>query len=235
MEAEAIITSSSVIVSAETGVVRDVPDRDRVAIIGAGPSRAEAPWDDPSWSIWGLNEIAQPRAERWFELHPMAAQSPGELEWLARAEAPVYLLDLDPRVPRGVRYPLERVLALTGGRRYFTCTFAYQVALAVAEGASEIGLWGVDLDLGTPRERIVEKPCVEYWLGLAEGRGVRVVIPTGGTLLRRPHLYGYDYDAERADIERVTDDTLFEGTHRIGLDRQAFEERVAAWRARTPA
>jgi len=81
-----------------------------------------------------------------------------------------------------------------------------QIAWALAEGYTEIGLWGIDLDLGTHRERLVEKPCVEYWLGLAEGRGVKLTLPRESTMLHRPYVYGLDYENEKANIERVVDD-----------------------------
>lgn len=204
------------IVDAAEGRVRYEPQRRKVGIIGAGPLRSTAPWDDPEWILWGLNEIPQKRATAWFELHPMRAQSQADLAWLQKCPVPCYVLDyytarnfseieyygeVFPGIPRPVEYPLDRVLSATSGRRYFTCTFAYQVALALADGFEEIGLWGVDLDLGTPRERLVEKPCLEYWLGLAEGRGVRVTMPEGTTLLNRPYLYGYDYHAERLEVD----------------------------------
>ena len=193
----------------------------RAAIIGAGDYRKYAPWEDDSWCWWMINEIAQPRFDRMFELHPMAVQNARELAWLAECPAPCYVLDLDEcvgKVKNAVQYPLERILEQTGGRRYFTCTFAFQVALAVTEGFEEIGLWGVDLDLGTQRERLVEKPCVEYWLGLAEGKGVTVTLPPGATLLARPWLYGYDYEDEKAQIEGVCDD-LHLAMSRIQLAR----------------
>lgn len=176
----------------------------KVAIIGCGVSRDLAPWGDPSWCFWALNEIYQPRLDRHFELHPQDAQSDEDLRWLAKCQTPCYVLDPGEwhgAVPYPVRYPLERVLDVTRGRRYFTCTFAYQVALAVADGVREIGLWGLDLAQGTLRERLVELPCVEYWVGLAEGCGVTVIVPETTALVRSPLLYGYDYRAEIRDVD----------------------------------
>lgn len=193
---------------ADAGLVRC--DHRKVAIIGAGGRRVHAPWDDDTWCWWALNEIGQPRFDRHFELHPMAVQSDKDFAALRAMPAPCYVLDLADAerhgVANAVAYPLARILEATGGRRYFTCTFAYQIALAVADGFAEISLWGVDLDLGTARERLVEKPCVEYWLGLAEGRGVKVTLPLQSTLLDRRYLYGYDYDGEKADIERIVEE-----------------------------
>jgi len=198
---------SEKILDAAAGLV--ACDHKKAAIIGAGDYRKYAPWEDDSWCWWAINEIGQRRFDRHFELHPMAAQNARELAWLAECPAPCYVLDLEDcvgRVKNAVEYPFHRMLEI--GRRYFTCTFAFQVALAIAEGFEEIGLWGVDLDFGTPRERLVEKPCVEYWLGIAEGRGITVTLPTGATLLSRPWVYGYAYEDEKRQIEDVCDEMV---------------------------
>ena len=172
----------------------------RVAIIGTGPGREGAPYLEDDWCVWALNEIRQPTFTRHWELHPRRVQSAHDFRALAAIRQPCYVLDPAEwgpgEVPSPARYPLARVQE-AGMRRYFSCTFAYQVALAVLEGFEELGLWGVQLHLGSPRERLVERRCVDYWLGYAEGRGLRVSQDSG--LAWQPHLYGYDYDGELLD------------------------------------
>ncbi len=73
---------------------------------------------------------------------------------------------------------------------------AYQVALALVMGYTTIGVWGMELWQGTARERLAECRCLEYWLGVAKGMGVRVVLPAYSCLLLHPLLYGYDYQEE---------------------------------------
>ena len=148
----------------------------------------------------------------------MAVQSDLELRWLERCPAPCYVLDLAdaarasvrddrpgapelgrPRafagVANAVLYPRESVVRRTGGRDYFTNTFAMQLALAVADGFEEVGLWGVSLYEGTARERTAELACLEYWIGVADGRGVKLTVGPRW-LGRRPYVYGYDYHDE---------------------------------------
>ena len=131
----------------------------------------------------------------------MAVQSPGELAWLRACKAPCYTLEQEPEIPGSVRFPLERVMEATGSVEFFTCTFAYQIALAVAEGFEVIGLYGVDLPWGNWRERVQENACVAYWIGYARGRGIEVVMPFRSALASHPFRYGYDYGQEKSWVE----------------------------------
>lgn len=116
---------------------------------------------------------------------------------LSKEGAPLH----DPEdVPSAVAYPLAAVEARWG--KYFTCTFAYQIALALHEGFGRIGLYGIELKYGTPRERSVEWACVSYWIGLCRGLGVTVDLPPATTLGTHPYRYGVEYDAEKAHVER---------------------------------
>lgn len=175
--------------------------KNKVAIIGAGLTRYEAPYDDPEWEIWGCNEMSIERADRWFELHPMSVQNQRELEWLKKCEQPLYVLRKNKQVRSGITYPLNAICATLKVKPYFTCTFAYEIAFALYEGFTTIGLWGCNLPMGSPRERIFETRCVEWWLGFAQGRGVKVVIPEEDSLAKCRYLYGYDYHLEKTHIE----------------------------------
>lgn len=182
----------------------------KVAILGTASGWEMAPFEDPSFDIWGLNDLYQQLdpsqlacVRRWFELHPdtesTAARRPAN-HWknLAQLGIPVYTFS-DVPVPSAVRFPLD--LAISAGREYFACTMAYQIALAIAEGADTINLYGIVL-CGTLREAVVERPCVEWWLGLAEGRGVSVSVchPYPYGLGRHRYRYALDDHDERSDV-----------------------------------
>jgi len=172
----------------------------KVAIIGCGLSRSDAPYDDPEWKIWGCNEMTIERADRWFELHPMNVQNKRELKWLKECEQPLYVLKKTKEVRRGITYPLNAICDALKVEPYFTCTFAYEIAFALYEGFTTIGLWGCNLPMGSPRERIFESRCVEWWLGFAQGRGVEIVIPQEDSLAKCEYLYGYDYELEKEHV-----------------------------------
>jgi len=76
---------------------------------------------------------------------------------------------------------------------------AAQVAHAILEGATEIALHGIGLALDSPRaEPISARACLEYWCGVAEGRGIKVTTAEDCDIFLQYHLlksstvYGYD-------------------------------------------
>lgn len=196
---------TSQIIDAEKGIVKVTPKRKKVAIIGCGVTRNSAPYYDEEWECWGLNEVDQERADRWFELHELKASTKKEVEWLKKCKVPIYMIKVHKKIPMSVKFPISKIQNNIGGygRLYFACSFAYQIAFAIYEGFEEIGLWGVNLPTGSPRERTVETACVSYWLGQAEGRGIKIHIPIEDSLLYHHYYYGYNYAKEMKNVNRV--------------------------------
>jgi len=184
--------------------------RHKVCLYGAGWGHRCAPLEDPSWVVWALNVIppvdsqGRLRADAWFELHERKAQSADDLRWIAACPVPIFVPDdLMDASPQAVRFPVERLEARY--HAYWACTFAYQLAMALDAGFKEVGLYGVELALGTPRERTVEWACVSWWIGYLQGRGVRIRVPAGGRLGAHRCRYGFDYDAEIEDVQGYVD------------------------------
>lgn len=200
--------------------------RRKVALVGyASSSRDLAPYDDPEWEVWGVNQLYRfiPRADRWFEIHsnwreegtsgvvPVAEYE----QWLKQCSIPIYMQDFDPSIPHSVRYPKERYVAAFGD--YRTSTIAYMLGLAILEEFETIGLYGIELQVGT--EYFHQRMCVEYLIGIAKGRGIRIVLPDNCTLLHQAYPYGeitpsshfpirYDEIKKRlADHRKKRDDT----------------------------
>jgi len=91
----------------------DRPEK-RIAILGTAPTWRDCPWDDPTLEVWALNDahvLHLPRADRWFDIHPIAemyfhdrsqalhagdvpagkfVRPVGHLEWLRSQTIPVY-------------------------------------------------------------------------------------------------------------------------------------------------
>lgn len=184
----------------------------KVALVGfCQGSRDLAPYLDGTFEIWGLNKgyIFQPCASRWFEMH-----GPGIYKWPIRRPhrhmdflkafpGPVYMHEADPEIPNSVAFPLADVAKSLGpnvfrlqqdnslqpmtANPYISSSIAWQIALAIHERFDEIHLYGIDLNTGS--EYAWQKPGVEFLLGLAAGRGIKVVVPEECALLKGK-LYG---------------------------------------------
>lgn len=184
------------ILSHAEGRVACVPPRKRVALVGFATNTLHlVPWTDPTYEIWGLNQAHQHfqrRADRWFEMHMPEytedVRDPAYLQFLRECPVPVYMIERRPDIPNSVRFPIEAATQLAG-RDYFTSSIPYMIAIALMDGFEEIGIYGVNLAIG--EEYFYQKACAEWWIGLAEGKGVRVYVPSASALLKQHARYGY--------------------------------------------
>ena len=174
----------------------------KLALCGSHSASGEdAPWTDPSWEFWGhASSRAWYRREmdRYFDMHVKACWTRAGKKgarypkWLAANRVPIYMQDHYPEVPASIKYPKGRILLeFADARNYFTNHVAWMIALALTEGVSTIGLFGVNYSTQSEYER--QRGSAEYWLGRASGMGVRIVLPEQCTLLHEPALlYGYE-------------------------------------------
>lgn len=187
-----------------------------VAIVGGGPTRTSAPFANPKWEIWAFSskKWKYPRVTRWFELHAMEdlrsqlaepkkgrRSFKGYMRYMKGLRCPVYMQARHPDIAASVPFPLQKVLDAFG--RCFTSTASYMVALAILEGASVIGLWGIN---PTSRSYAYQRPTLEYLLSCAKSRGIKVYLPAKLPLrvtsnpkpVRTPVLYAYDWKSPGA-------------------------------------
>lgn len=197
----------------------------KVAIIGKAPNRIFAPWGEPSWELWGLNDTAVcPRHPegcegippirahtRWFQLHPpryLRVHYPKGIDnlnalWKRRNGVRLYMDRHYKAYPSSEPFPKQKVEKMVPHGAYHASSFDWLLALAVLEGFKEIHLYGVALY--TPPvmngEPLSGRPCLEYWAGVAEGRGLKVIVHgTDGDLFKVIHVarlvsdlqYGWD-------------------------------------------
>jgi len=107
--------------------------------------------------------------------------------------------------PGGKEFPLEEVVNDLGGVTYFNSTVAYAVAYALYEKVDCIHLYGVDFTYPEAHKAERGRGCVEFLLGIAHQRGVRIVLPHGTTLFDRcvpADEKPYGYDTEIITIDR---------------------------------
>lgn len=219
---------ADLVIEAGRVVYRDAAARrTRVAICGSGGTHY-MPWDDPTVECWAINNfwneardsLGRIAASRWWEQHQiqpdvdgphagLIIQNENDMRWINTCPVPLYTTEPWPANPNAVVWPID-AMALKY-RDYFTCTFAMQIVQALDEGFEELIVCGLELLRGTKREATFESSCVNYWLGYAEGRGMRVTIPNdpGGSrysggpqfLLMHPYRYGHEYWLERRWVE----------------------------------
>ena len=179
----------------------------KVCIVGFTTHRIEAFKLGDDWEIWGINELHRhhdPKLfDRWFEIHPRSDFEPGgndqpgdldHLKTLATFPIPVYMHQHWDDMPASVRFPKEEIEAFhnDAGRRggYQTNSISWEVAMALMMGAEEIAVVGVDMANNT--EYAQERPCLEYWIGIAEAvTGKRVYLPETSDLLCAVGQYGF--------------------------------------------
>lgn len=189
---------------------------EHVAILGLGPSvgqylnftkriGARGKFCDEVWAINALGDILQ--CDRTFHMDDVriqeirAAAAPDSniaamLGWLKKHPGPIYTSRGHDDYPGLVEYPLEEVINKTG-YAYFNNTAAYAVAYAVYLGVKKISLFGIDFTYPNSHQREKGRGCVEWWLGYAAARGIKIAIPMQSSLMDalvpvRDKLYGYD-------------------------------------------
>jgi hypothetical protein len=169
----------------------------KVAILGlAQSSRHLAPWNDAKWELWGLAWDS----ER-YKFH--LAIEPHDLADLTRPGRPpvkpyfekiqhcsrLLMDDACAQVPGAERFPFEEVAADVGD--YWCSSIAYLLSLAIHRKAEEIALYGVDMR--AEDEYFIQRPNLEYLIGFARGRGIKVHIPDTSPLCKFVSDPGADY------------------------------------------
>lgn len=187
-----------------------------VAILGLGPSLNEyleitkrlggrSKFCDQVWAInalgdvfacdlvWHMDDV------RIQEIRAAAAPESNiaaMLPWLKASPVPVITSRAHPDYPALMEFPLEDVLNNLG-YDYFNGTAAYAVAFAIHIGVEKISLFGIDFSYPNQHQAEKGRACVEYWLGKAQERDIKINVPKCTTLLDASHtraerLYGYD-------------------------------------------
>jgi len=196
----------------------------KIAIVGtAEPSSSDVERLYGSrFEIWGLNQlyITLPRVEKfataWFQLHDDCAilqRDYKTIDWMARQKFPIYMIEKHKDVPASVKYPKSEIVEAFG--TYFTNAIAWMLALAIHKEPDEIHLYGCDMS--TKDEYAVQRPCLEYFIGIARGAGIRVYIPPSSDLLKSSRLYGFE------EANHLTE----KSTANIALNNQKNRELTA--------
>lgn len=197
----------------------------KLAIVGSWPeNRDSIPWGEGDAEIWCFNEAAQKDwFKRWdacFQLHqervyasPQNWVNKEHWEWLQQEHGkPIYMQDVDPRVPDSVRYPLEDVLSLIP-YHYLRSSIALALGLAIYQHVNgiktwdEVGMYGINLQSNT--EYGYQATNMAFWIGFAHGAGVPVKLYCWMSEFNQ-RIYGYEGEYQ--------------------LDREFYRQRAAEHR-----
>jgi hypothetical protein len=145
-----------------------------IDIIGTGPTASFYDWPEgvEKWSVGAAFPSYGADIDLYFCFHdePVDIFNKSDISYL----------NMDS-------YPLDKIVKYFGSR-YFTSSIAYMLALAIKRKPKQINLWGVDCEEAS--DYAFERPCVLYWIGQAEARGIDVTTSSG--LAESSFMYGYE-------------------------------------------
>lgn len=155
-------------------------------ILGRGEGWQDAPQGGDKWCV---NEIYRPDVTMMWDMHKDDAWGVQQQRERENAEVlgiPVMTLET---------YPLEDIV-LHFDTGFFNNSLCYMLAYAIYRGYTEINMWGCNMavgDNGDSNFYVPEHPGVEFWCGMAKGKGIKLVIHGDSALMKIPsgELYGY--------------------------------------------
>lgn len=151
----------------------------------------------------------------------------GHLEWLRTRPIPVYIPQARPDWPTSRTFPKDEILAFFApywplrvtkanavepGPDYEVSTPAWMLMQAIMEGYTEISVFGIHL--ATQWEYVEQRPNFEWLLGVAAGRGVKIVLPAAAPICRARYRYAFE---PKADIPHQVVQRRIEAVKAEGL------------------
>lgn len=183
----------------------------RAAIVGGAPSGKLAftnHWDE----IWGLgNQLQKYHGQpftKLFEIHDdLSEHDPQYPLWLANHKIPLLVSEKFPvQTPEHVSvYPKERAKAIFSDG--LSSSPAYMMAYAILEGATEIGIFGVDMAVND-HEYFKQRPAMYAWIGYAKGRGIKITIPDESSLCKDTYDEGRDWGKPKGPFSESAFDQM---------------------------
>lgn len=178
-----------------------------VIIIGKSPGWEHAPTEGETWGVSDL--ILRRPVKLVFEMHDIDAFLRSEnpvvkikqvIKEINRLGIPVITQKKHKLLPTAIPFPIDEIPF----KCYFTNSIAYMIAYAIHKKATEIELYGVALLY--KEEYTKQQPCIEFWLGVARGKGITVTVHGPSNIFSaEPYhgLYGYDWD--NVDGQKITE------------------------------
>lgn len=209
------------------GVAMPVPKS--VAIVGLGPTHQKYLIDVDSAGnrkklfaeTWTFNSFCNLiSSDRLFHMDDVLVQERrakagnkrvgNMLEAMKEYQGPIYTCFPEPEYPTMVQYPIAEVLSAFDSA-YFTTTPPYALAYAMYIGVSEVYLYGCDYTWPGIAGAEEGRAGMEFWVGMAKGRGVKISVCHESSLLNsrlctREDIRMYGYDRVKISLEERDDE-----------------------------
>lgn len=229
-----------------------------IAVVGMAPAALnEIPRLSADTEIWTLNVGPQticPRWDRHYEVHDFdwLRERRGDnveayLAWLQEPhEQPIYMLRPDPRIPASKQYPLEQVYPRYGRQMpdgrwniYAESTVDWMLIAAINDLVNDAQreerpasgkLLCLGIDMGLKLEYQHQRKSAEFWLGVAMGMGIEVIVPQTSDLLQCAYPYGVDTYEPRAKKIQQRRMELVQQAEQAAAQEAAARDRKMALR-----
>jgi len=187
---------------------------DKLMMLGKGFHHTEAPRDSSDCDVWVINNLLYIRQDidLIWEMHKIENFSTDQMRHIKLSEElsiPIMMPEKYDEIKYSMEFPLERI-SKKFNSDYFMTAIAYMVAYAIDLGYKEIDMWGCNMG-GIGENYKNARACVEYWIGKAEGSGMKVNLHGKHNRLLKTfdrRLYGYD-DKFQWMPENITDKSLY--------------------------
>lgn len=148
--------------------------------------------------IYGVNDsfLRTPKVTHTFHMHDMEEYYNDSIRGSStrlcikyandNPDMEFYTLFHWDRIPHSKEYPLQEIVNHFG-ICYFNSTLDFMVAHAIYSGATELSFYGVNMT--QKEEYISQKPGVEFWIGVALGKGIKVNLQYDYTSLFRSKVW----------------------------------------------
>ena len=173
----------------------------KICILGTAPtSKHLAPFKDESVEFWTLAQDNPKRCDVVFEIHDKTICDEYSIDrnkktieqHLAAKKAKRVITTSAVNVENNELYPMDKAKELlkryNASDNYIMSSISYMLILAILEGVNEIHLYGVDM-MATDEYAYQRANC-EWLVGIAQGMGIKVIVPEQSKILKAGFLYG---------------------------------------------
>lgn len=191
----------------------------KLCILGTAWSCKDAPYDDPDFDFWGVAHcLMLPQIKKMDAVFEVHLKSIWEKEINPMTNKPiimsandrndvktVFLHNVDSEISKSVEFPRDELekkykkYIPESDMFYATNSIVWMIILGIEYGYQEIHMYGVHLECD--QEWAFERPCVEFWMGIAAGMGIKINVATAADVCRGSHIYGYaEIETQRKKI-----------------------------------